>query len=528
MAQVSKIDSNVTGLSYAEEASLKTLPGTPIWYPLEPNSYADFGGEITTVARNPINPSRQRKKGVVTDLDASGGFNTDLTQTNLQDMLQGFFFASLRRKGEAKNAPGASTLLFSVTNSNKLITRSGTPALDLTTQFATNDLVYVTGFSNAANNGLFALGNVTATTIQLIEANYNQDPPSLVDEANASGVSITVVGHLSAEVLTVDVSGSRPAFTHSGSNTDFTTWGLVPGEWVFVGGDLAGTAWTNSANNGFARVRSITATRLEFDKTAGTMVSETGTTIAPAVFFGRVLKNELGSNIVRRSYQLERTLGAPDDSNLAQVQSEYLVGAIPNEFTINFATADKVTCDLSFVATDNEQRTGVQGIKAGTRIPLTESDAFNTSSDVARIKLATVDSNSNPSPLFAFATDVTITINNNVTPNKAIGTLGAFDATAGTFQVSGNITAYFANVTAVQAVRNNSDITLDMHMVKANSGVSVDLPLISLGDGRANIEQDAPITLPLTKEAATGAKIDPNLDYTMMMVFWDYLPDLAS
>ena len=37
------IDSNQSGLAVAEEVSLKVLPVTPIWYGLEPNSYADLG-----------------------------------------------------------------------------------------------------------------------------------------------------------------------------------------------------------------------------------------------------------------------------------------------------------------------------------------------------------------------------------------------------------------------------------------------------------------------------------------------------
>ncbi len=77
---VNKLDSNITGLSYAEEVCLRQLPSIangdasdPVWRGLEPNSYNDFGGTINTVARAPISASRQRKKGTVVDLSAAGG-----------------------------------------------------------------------------------------------------------------------------------------------------------------------------------------------------------------------------------------------------------------------------------------------------------------------------------------------------------------------------------------------------------------------------------------------------------------------
>lgn len=511
MAQVQKIDSNITGLRYAEEVRIKELPPTPVWHGLEPNSYDDFGGELTLLSRNPINPSRQRKKGVITDLDASGGFNMDLTQTNLQDLLQGFMFADARRK-----ATQSGSEITAVSSGDS------TYAVTSTDGFVVGSIVRATGFAQAANNGLKTVTTVTTdTSIAVAE--------TLVDEASppASAQLVAVGVEAASGDIDVDVSGALPALVST--TLDFTTLGLVPGEWVFIGGDGAGEAFTNAENNGFKRVRNITANRLEFDKSAMAMVDETGTGLTVRIFLGRVLKNETGTLIKRRSYQLERTLGAPDDTQPTQLQAEYLVGAIPNELTLNIATADKITVDMSFVAVDNEQKTAADGLKAGDRPAIVESDAFNTSSDFARLKLALVDPNSAaPEPLFAFVTELTLTVNNNVSPNKAVAVLGAFDVTAGTFEVTGQITAYFSNIAAVQAVRNNSDITLDMAIVKANAGIIIDVPLIALGDGRANIEQDEPITLPLTMDAATAAKIDPNLDYTLLWVFFDYLPNLAD
>ena len=134
-----KIDSNVTGLRYAEEASLGVLPGSPVWVPLEPNSYDDFGGSITTKARRPINDSRQLKKGVVVDLDANGGFTTDLTATNMKEMLQGFFFADLRKKGEEEpTAVTATTDLYDCAD---------------TTGFLVNSLIQGSGFGARAFPG---------------------------------------------------------------------------------------------------------------------------------------------------------------------------------------------------------------------------------------------------------------------------------------------------------------------------------------------------------------------------------------
>jgi len=504
MALVNKIDSNVTGLSYAKETSLGVLPVTPVWVPLEPNGYDDFGGELTTIARNPINPGRQRKKGVVTDLDASGGFETDLTQTNMQEPLESFMFAQLRKKSDLA--------VTTVTASSDTYTVAALGA-----GFFANDLLFGKDFAQNANNGVHLVASSTGTTVVVGDGTVN----------DTTG-NITRVGHQFASAdVSIDVSGDWPALVSVAKN--LTQLGLIPGEWIYIGGDLTAEKFAGAANNGWACVKSVATNRIEFHKTEAVMTTDAGTGKTIRVFFGRVLKNEVGANIVRTTLQLERQLGAPDDSNLSAIQSEYLVGAVANELEMNINTADKVTLSLGFIATDNEQRTATDGLKTGTRPSVVESDAFNTSTDVKRIKLSSyVDGDAAPAPLFAYVQELSLTINNNCEPNKAIGKLGAFDVTAGTFEVTANLTAYFADIEAVQLVRENADTTLDFQLVKDNAGIAFDLPMLTLGDGRLDVSQDEAITLPLTVDAATGAKFDVNMNHTLLMVFFDYLPNAAG
>ncbi len=516
MAAVNKIDANATSLRIAEELSFKVLPGSPVWQPMEPNEYDDFGGSIITTARKPISASRMPKKGVVTDLNASGGFTFDVTQTSLQDLWEGVMFADFRRKGE--EVPTAAT------GTTDLFDTAATAG------FLVGSLVRSTGWAEAGNNFNEAIVTavVSNTTVEVLGE-------TLVTQASApAGVNLVVVGHEGASAdIDVDVASTFPALTST--VLDFTTLGLIEGEWIFIGGDPATSDFVNAANNGFKRIRTIAATRLEFDKSDLAMISETGTSILLRMYFGRVLKNENDASglIVRRTYQLERTLGAPDDASPAQIQAEYVEGAVPSEATINLPSASKMTANISFMGADHSTIDGPTALKSGTRPALVESDAFNTSSDFSRIRLAIhVDGTEAPTPLFAFAENFEITFNENLTPNKAVGTLGSIEISHGTLNIGGSITAYFADVASINAVRNNSNVTLDMAVVKgaagSKAGFMLDLPLITLGDARLNVVQDQAIKLPLDMEAATAALIDSTLDYIAMFSFFDFLPNAAD
>ena len=502
------VDSNSTELRIAEEKSIKVLPTTPIWYPCEPNGFADMGGTIKTVSRNPINPSRQRQKGAITDLDASAGWGQDLTQSNFMRLAQGFLFADLREKDTTAPINGTAIALTGVVASTKTI--SAASGLGV---FTAGQIVVLSGFTNAGNNGKKTVASCTATTLVLNE--------TMVDETPTSSARVDNAGVMAgAGDLNIVAGSGFPQITSTTLN--FTTLGLVAGEFIFIGGDTSATKFANPLNNGFARIRSIAAHALTLDKTDHVMVSETGTGLTVQLFTGNVLKNEKTANLIkRRTYQAERILGQDDNGTM----SEYVTGAVPNELKINLKQADKVTMDFAFVACDHELRDGTVGVKSGTRPTAVTGDAcFNTSSDFSRLKLhKVVAGDACPNALFSYLSDMTLTVNNNVEPQKALAVLGAFDASVGTFEVSATATAYFHDTEAVSAVRSNADVSLDLALAKDNAGYVIDIPLVSLGGGNAKVEQDKPITVDLSADAAEG-----EAGHTLLITEFPYLPSLAQ
>lgn len=506
VCEINKIDSNVTGLAFAEEECLKQLPDVPIWYALEPNSYSDFSGTLKTVARTPLNPSRQNQKGTITDLDAAGGFNTDLTQSNMVRLLQGFFFASARQKPSTQPLNGTQRAITAAAGAAK--TYAAAAGLNV---FVPGHLVQAKGFALTANNGVKTVVTALAALVTVAEVLADEAAPPAAAKLHAIGYQFP------AGDVAVTVVGGRMVMTSATINP--TTLGLNPGEWIYIGGDAVGTQFALNAP-GYARILSVGATSITFDLVDNVPAADAGAAKTVRIFFGTVLRNESDpSLIVRRTYNLERQLG--NDAN--GVQSEYLEGAVANEMTLNMKTADKLDMDLTFVALDNTHRSGTDGIKAGTRVAALGESAFNTSSDIEKFRMYILDdTTTQPLPLFGHVTDATLKIANSVTANKAIGTLGGIDTTSGNFEVTGSATAYFTTNDAVAAVRNNSDVGVTIGVAAQNAGIVFDIPLLGLGNGKLAVEKDKPITVPLDINAAQS-----KFGYTLLAAFFPYLPSVA-
>lgn len=498
------IDSNVAGLYIATEDCLKILPDEPIWHGVEVNSYSDLGGSTTLLQRETINPSRQNQKGKIVDLDASAGFSLDFTKNILTWLMQGFMFADARQKFTTKPLDGVQNKAVSVEVGSYNFEYS------IANQLAKNTLIFASGFDKYKNNGLKIVESSSLNKITVSSG--------LAEESSINvQAKITAVGFKfqAGECSIVANDGGLPSLVTT--ETKFSTLNLMPGEWVFLGGDTSNSSFKK--NKGWARVTSITDHSLTFDDTDFNPADETNKNLELELFFGTVIKNESQQDLIKkRSYCIERTLG--DDGN--GLQAQYVTGAVANEIKFNLSTAKYITCDLSYVACNSLTKKGDERLD-GVRLEADKSEAYNTTSNIYRQKLSVIDNTSStPKALFAYVTDSNLSISNGVTGIKALGVLGSFDVSVGNFSVTGSLTAFFSSVAAIEAIKNNADVGFSAILASNNAGAIFDIPLLALSGGMPNVEKDQKITIPLEK---TGA--ENKHGYTMMYQSFDYLPDAA-
>lgn len=528
--EVQQLSSNVTETRFAKQANPRDLVASPRWFRGQVNSYPQFGPQVTSVAREIIDTSGQQEVGDAVDLDAGGGVNEDLTQETFTE----FWPSILASESDAQAQNGG-------------VLDPATPTVvatgyDIGTDAAAagykaDDLVWAEGFATIANNGLKVVTGTAANVVEVTGLTIEAGPPV--------AAKIGVVGFQGASGdIGVDNSGSRPVLTSVAH--DFTADLIEPGDYIWIGGRRAGQAtnalsFDDDENTGLARVLTITVTGLTIDLTPGRsadgefqdMITDAGAAKTIQVAYGDSTRNQRRNSVktLKQYWRVERLLGNPNPvANPGINQAESLIGSVVSEAVINLPLANKITVDLTFLSTDAAQHSGQAGDEidsdGATIFDLPAANAYNTSRDLMINDLASIGDGTDPTPpqLVGIVTEMTMNASLNAEALKGQGIFGAFDVSLGAFVMGSNITAYFTDVASQQAVRNSDQVLLAYGVAKVangrRQGTVFSLPRGTLGDGRLNVQPNQPIRLPLT----FGGARDPNLDYTLKVLEYRWLP----
>lgn len=501
-------DSNLTGGQDAGDGAVSE------WKLLEPNSIGGFGAEITTTARAPISKDRQRRKGTVTDLDSSADFEADATIDAFEDFIEGFVFAQAVHADLTFRGAHVANGAFQLQASDADLSASQANRLVNATDLAT--LLKARGYDNAANNGLHELSTARA-------AGDGELPSTGLADEDASANAVVELAGLRTDDVTWDWNDANQATaTSAGAITDWSLW-LTPGQIVHIGspdgsGGVQNAFGASDTIFGYARVRSINGSAITFDKLSDALKSDGGAAKTTDFMFGRFIRN-VGvddTDYVERSFQFEAAYANLADPGPGDAY-EYSKGNYCNELSFEMPLSDKATMSLGFIGTDTEPPTTTRKTGAASPRDPSGTSAFNTSADIARMRIQETDETG----LTTDFKSLTMTLNNNASPEKVLGKLGAKFMNIGNFEVSIESQVLFTSPAVVSAIRNNTALGMDFVLKNDDQAVAVDVPRLTLGDG----SKDFPVNESILINVTANAYGDPAAPVTTSLGF-SFLPSV--
>lgn len=498
---------NNLSLRYAIESSVGTLPGTPLWVALEPNSIGGFGAAITTVPRNPISNTRQQRKGSVTDLESAVEWEGDLTKDHMLDFIEGFLFASRANTDEIPTIQAGSDYDTLAATGSDTFTHTALGAA-----LPAGTLVFSRGFTNSENKGLFEVDTGSTTTVTELA-----NTPGTVVEAPAvtTGATVEVCGFRLTDGTWDDTT------KQIGSTlTDLSTLGLTVGQFLRVGSD------ENALTGGqlVGRITAITAAAITLDKVqnlGASTLNGGGNVTANDVdlLYGQFVRN-VGvddSDYLERFYQFE--LRYADLDSVGTDEYEYAIGNLCNELTINLPGQDKATLGFSFLGTNADDFTTTRKGNAANAVGSTKTTAFNTAAAFSRLNLLDTSENS----LATCFKNATITIGNEGSLEKCLGTLGASFVNVGNFTLGIDAELLFTDSDVADAVKNNTTLTFDLLLRNDDGAFALDVPSLTLGDGSKSFPVNESINISVTATAFQ----DPTLATSLSYSDFPYFPAVA-
>lgn len=472
----------------APETSLVLVGGSPPatgWQLFQPNpgGIQDWHPALVTVERDPLSKFASREKGDQVGLDCAPKLLMDLNKDSVE------YFAPSIFRSVAKH-PGNTGLSFfrptAATATEYTVSALGALTAGL--------LVYARGFLTAANNGIKVVAAASAAT-QIKAAGLVAETVSPVNSATVEvcgvqgavgDIGLSATGHLTSTVL------------------NFTTLGLNVGQWIALSGvgtnsagvsAPSGNRFANALYFGRARITAITATQITLERRTWTVgAADNGAGKSIWILFGRWYRNVPMDNAdyLESSHSGEVNDIGPGTGSTAIYT--YGTGLTLKTFDLDMPIESKMITTYSFIGTNITDpvlaASRVTGPSAAI-LPIA-SALVDTANDIGRARLG---DRADEDSLIAELNSCKLTVEHNVKPRKQLGTFGAAGMTFGKFDVSATFEAYFVNMEAVQAVRDNRDCAFDVLTNNGQFGAVFDLPLVAVRGGAKSYAANEPVML---------------------------------
>lgn len=323
-------------------------------------------------------------------------------------------------------------------------------------------LVRATGFAQSANNQIFRVASSTATTI------VGTSLSLVAETAPAAAAKLKVVGFQGA-------SGDITSLADGIGSTalDFTTLGLVVGQWIKIGGTLDTsqfaylvTLGATSRAAAWARITAITATKLTLDNLPSFWTTDSGTSKTIKVWFGDEIKN----GVTPTSLSIER--GFMDQPVPTYITT---LGMQVNTFNVEINSGDKIKGSANFLGLG-----GAIGTVSLDAVPdaATTGIVMAGNANVGRLGVNGAQLSS-PN----WAKSFTIQIDNNLRTLDAVDSQSPVGINDGECKVTGKLDTYFGSATEVAAFYAGTPRNINSRVAKNSQAIIFQVPRAIYRDG---------------------------------------------
>lgn len=495
---------NAEGLNIAvvEESSQgASPPPTTGWRNLECNVITDPGPDYKSLARNPYTITRQLRRPLVVGLDCTLTLELDATRDHVRYFAPGMF------KSVWLDSGGKDTAVYSVS----AVAADGF-TVDALGDLPDGTLVKATGFENEENNGVFVVDSATGIKIAV-------DATLVVEADPPDNAIVEVCGfQFSSGDFKIDANGDFTTTTK-----DLTQLDLNEHQFVYLGGQDEVDpphCFGNAEYYGSAEVITIAANKLTLRRRSwevGALDNGVGKTIR--LFFTSwirdVFRSDSDENLV--SYAIEATYpglaAGPADAY------EYMLGYMVNDTTFNMASENKVTMQMTFIGRSAEPPETARHTGPSTALDPVTGMAVNTSGDFIRLSCDNVDE----SGLMTHFEELKIVLKNNITPEKAIGTLGNAFTPLGAFEAQWGGRVFLETPEIVKAVKDKRILRLGAGARNDDFGFILDTPSAASMSSKKVIEHNRTVRI----DSQTDGFMDASSHFTAAMSYFAFLPKTA-